>query len=294
MKNVLSIFPPKSTALPLVFDSPHSGTTYPADFKYICDLKTLRTAEDSFVEDLFASCTDIGATFLRAEFPRSYIDVNRRHDDIETELLGPHEWTGPFPAIASPRAHAGIGLIRRLIRPGAPVYDRALTTDEILRRIDGYYGPYHLALEKLLKDAHYNFGQVWHINCHSMPEASAYPKTAIGLAGSKPRPSDFVLGDRDGTACSTEFTRALRDFIRGLGYTVTVNDPFKGVELIEKFSNPARGYHSLQIEINKSLYMNEETGEKINNYNKLKDDIEKMNHFIATFVSARLINLAAD
>jgi N-formylglutamate deformylase len=294
MKDVLTIFQSKSTTLPLVFDSPHSGKTYPPDFNFSCDFKILQSAEDNFVDDLFASCTDHGASFLCAEFPRSYIDVNRRYDDIEPELLGGHEWQGPFEALPSPRASAGIGLIRRLVKPGIPVYNRTLSSAEILHRLEGYYGPYHAALESLIAGAHYNFGQVWHINCHSMPQSSAYPKNALSLAGNKPRPSDFVLGDRDGTSCSVEFTRALREFLKSLGYVVTVNDPFKGVELIEKFSDPARNCHSLQIEINKSLYMNENTGQKSSNYPKLKSDIERMNRFIASFVSARLVNLAAD
>jgi N-formylglutamate deformylase len=294
MKDVLAIHPPKSSALPLVFDSPHSGYIYPADFEYGCDFKILESAEDKFVDDLFATATDCGATLLCAHFPRSYIDVNRRYDDIEPELLGDEEWSGPFEAIASPRAHAGIGLIRRLVRPGVPVYKRALTSAEILSRIERFYHPYHETLEELLTRAHYNFGQVWHINCHSMPEASAYPRSALSLAGSKPRPSDFVLGDRDGTSCSVEFTRALREFLKKQGYVVTINDPFKGVELIEKYSDPARGLHSLQIEINKSLYMNEITGEKTKGYSKIKSDLAAMNRFIADFVSSRLVNLAAD
>lgn len=294
MQGILEIFHPKSTALPLVFDSPHSGTLYPPDFKYACDFKTLEAAEDKYVDDLFASCVNVGAAYLCAHFPRSYIDVNRRYDDIEDELLGSKEWDGPFPSIPSPRAHAGIGLIRRLVKPGVPVYDRPLSVHEILYRIDHYYRPYHEALADLIQQTHYNFGQVWHINCHSMPESASYPRNALSLAGAKPRPSDFVLGDRDGTSCSVEFTRALRQFLKSLGYTVTINDPFKGVELIEKYSNPAMGYHSLQIEVRQSLYMDEETGEKSKNYNKIKNDLEKMNHFITEFVGARMIPMAAD
>jgi len=75
---------------------------------------------------------------------------------------------------------------------------------------------------------------------------------------------------------------------------VTINDPYKGVELIRRYSNPARGRHSLQIEINKALYMNELTLEKSNNYNALKSDIEKIVLFLSDYVSAQLIPRAAD
>ena len=292
MKSVLSIKKPK-TPLPLIFDSPHSGNLYPDDFNHACDPLTLARAEDTYVDDLFAHIPDHGAHLLLAHFPRSYIDVNRSHDDIDTELLG-EDWNGDFPIKPTSRSDAGIGLIRRLVRPGIPVYDRDLTSEEIIHRIEKYYRPYHNALADLIEDAHYNFGQAWHINCHSMPNSSATPKRPIALIGSKAKPSDFVLGDRDGTTCDPAFTRALRDFIKGLGFTVTINDPFKGVELVDKYSNPARSYHSLQIEINKSLYMNEETNERNANYDKLKAEITKITAFIADHIESRLINLAAD
>lgn len=293
MKSVLSIHKPKTNTLPLIFDSPHSGHDYPSDFKHACDPLTLARAEDTHVDDLFDKAPDNGGHLLLAHFPRSYIDVNRSHDDIDTELLG-EKWNGNTPINPTSRSDAGIGLIRRLVRPGTPVYDRNLTSAEIINRIEKYYSPYHNTLADLIEDAHYNFGQAWHINCHSMPASSAYPKRPIGLIGNKPKPSDFVLGDRDGTTCDPAFTRALRNFIQDIGYTVTINDPFKGVELVEKYSNPARGYHSIQIEINKALYMNEETNERNANYERLKSHITDITAFIAEHIESRLINLAAD
>ncbi|MEM7650553.1 MAG: N-formylglutamate amidohydrolase [Pseudomonadota bacterium] len=289
-----SIEKPKTDhTLPLIFDSPHSGARYPDDFNYACDFKTLEAAEDKYVDELFENAPNHGITFLHAHFPRSYIDVNRDAADIDEDLLD-EDWSGPFKINPTSRSHAGIGLIRRLVKPGIPVYDRALTPEEIVARIEKYYRPYHDALEELIRDAHYNFGQAWHINCHSMPSASAYPKRGIGLVGNRARAVDFCLGDRDGRSCSLDFTHALKNFIKSLGYTVSVNDPFKGVELIEKHSSPAQGYHSLQIEINKSLYMDENTGEKTKDFALLKDNIDEINHFCAEFVQSRLTQLAAD
>ncbi len=293
MKRVLSLHKPY-TSLPLIFDSPHSGTYYPADFGYACDFSILKTAEDHFVDDLFSTAPEHGATLLCAEFPRSYIDPNRAVDDIDPELLEHKTWTGPTPIAPTPRSHAGIGLIRRLVRPGLPVYDRPLSTEDISDRITKYYTPYHTALAEEIADLHYTFGAVWHINCHAMPHATAYPKNHIGLAGHKPKAADFTLGDRDGTSCSHEFTQVLRHFLQQKGYTVTVNDPFKGAELIQRYANPALGYHALQIEINKALYMDEETGARSARYPALKADIVDLMVFCAAFVRARLIPLAAD
>lgn len=288
--DVFTISKPEK-ALPLVFDSPHSGHVYPADFDFACDFATLEQAEDKYVDDLFADVPKAGAALLLAHFPRSYIDPNRAACDIDMNLME-EDWTGEHNPTA--RSDAGIGLIRRLVSPGVPVYNRPLSAHEIRHRIDDYHAPYHDALKELIDDAHYNYGQSWHINCHSMPASTAYPRQPAGLIGRKARPVDFCLGDRDGSTCDRDFIYTLRDFLRGLGYTVSINDPFKGVELVSRYSDPARGRHSLQLEVNKALYMNEETGEKSGGYTNLKEDINAMIEFCAEYVTARQVPLAAD
>ncbi len=279
--------------LPVIFDSPHSGTHIPDDFGHICTETELHQTADHHVDALFSHVTDYGGSLLKAHISRAYIDLNRAIDDIDPCLL---ETDWPHSANINPteRSDAGIGLIRRLLKPGQPVYDRPLSEAEIKARIEGYYKPYHAALKGLIDEAHYNFGQVWHINCHSMPSASAKPRRAIGLIGNQPKSADFVLGDRDGTSCAPAFTHAIRDFLIGLGYAVTLNDPFKGVELVSAYSSPDRGRHSLQIEINKALYMDEETGEKNRNYTTLQSDLESLTAFICDHAQGMLVDLAAD
>lgn len=290
MHDILSIEKP-ATPLPLVFDSPHSGKIYPQDFNYACPFPELEKAEDKYVEELFAAAPDHGASFLHAHFPRSYIDANRAADDIDPELLG-ENWPGPINPTS--RSEAGIGLIRRLVRPGLPVYNRSLNPSEVQARIDTYYTPYHAALENLLNEAHYNYGAFWHINCHSMPLSTAIPRQPLSLYLGQPKPLDFVLGDRDGTTAGKAFVHAIRDCLRGMGYHVGINDPFKGVELIRRYSAPTRGRHSVQIEINKALFMNEENGEKSINFKKIKGDISRLIELCAQYTQANLVNLAAD
>ncbi len=259
-----------------MFDSPHSGIAYPEDFNYVCDFALLEKAEDKYVDELFANAPNAGAPLLCADFPRSYIDVNRCERDIDVDLL---EDIWPEEINPTARSHAGIGLIRRLVRPGVPLYDRALRVMEIKHRIETCYRPYHAVLEKLIEDAHYSYGQVWHINCHSMPTQDGHSFRASPL-----KAADFVLGDRDGTTCDLTFTHAVRDFIKSMGYKVSVNDPYKGVELVRKYSNPATGRHSLQVEVARNLYMDEDTYKKTNGFNKLKDDIDKLINFPISIV----------
>jgi N-formylglutamate amidohydrolase len=285
VNGIYTLIRPNGT-LPLVFDSPHSGVAYPEDFDYACDFAALEKAEDKYVDELFMAAPEHGATLLLADFPRSYIDANRCHRDIDVDLLE-DEWTDEINT--TPRSHAGIGLIRRLVRPGMPLYSRQLKVSEIKHRIEKYYIPYHEALERVIEDAHYNYGQVWHVNCHSMPSQDGQSFRTMPL-----KAADFVLGDRDGTTCDIAFTHAVRDFLKGLGYRVAINDPYKGVELVRRYSNPATGRHSLQIEIARNLYMDENTYKKSAQFNRLKDDIDKLIQFCAIYVQAQSFPMAAD
>ncbi len=275
--------------LPLIFDSPHSGRDYPADFGFSCPFDLLQKAEDNYVDELFESVPAHGGTLLCALFPRTYIDVNRAGDDIDPDLLA-DVWPGAINP--SSRSHAGIGLIRRVLKPGITVYDRKLDVNEVLHRIENYYKPYHRQLEILMAEMHYSFGQVWHINCHSMPHNGGFTRVlARAVPSGMP---DFVLGDRDGTSCDLTFTHALRDFLKGLGYRVAINNPYRGVELIRRYADPATGRHSIQIEINKALYWDEDANRKSRNFNILKADIEKLVQYCAACISSSLASMAAD
>jgi N-formylglutamate deformylase len=281
--------------LPLIFDSSHSGRLYPDDFRHACPHADLTKMEDRYVEDLFSAAPDHGAALLHALYARSYIDLNRAPDDIDLKLLGdvwPQETYGPVRPTS--RSDAGIGLVSRLIRPGLPIYSRTLNAAEILHRIAHYYRPYHAALENFIEAAHYRFGAVWHISAHSMPSASATPKKALKVAGSNPVACEFVLGDRDGTTSGRDFTHAIRDYLKKQGFTVSLNDPYKGVELVRRYSQPTRGRHSLQIEINRSLFMDEETGEKSKYYRSIKDKVTDFIAFCSSFSKENLTSLAAD
>jgi N-formylglutamate deformylase len=284
---ILSVQRPKQP-LPLVFDSPHSGRDYPDNFRPACPPALLTGAEDNHIDEVFAGVTAHGASLLCALFPRTYIDANRAITDIDAGLLA-EEW--PNGALPTSRSHSGIGLIRRLVRPGVPLYDRKLTVEEVRRRIASYYTPYHDALAQLLNDAHYNFGQAWHVNCHAMPSHAGIP-----AAGPKATPgqADFVIGDRDGTSCDRAFTFLVRDTLKAMGYRVTVNHPYKGVELLQRHGRPAQGRHSLQLEVNKALYWDERRHKKSPHFVTLQQDIDRLTGVIAGFVSLHLVNLAAD
>lgn len=268
-----------ATPSPLVFDSPHSGRTYPADFNAAVPVEALRAAEDSQVDALFACAPALGGALLCADFPRTYIDVNREAGDIDPELV-----TGilPFNAAPTTRSAAGIGLVRRLVRPGLPLYARKLDIAEVEHRLDRYYLPYHRALGSLIEAAHYRFGVVWHVNCHSMP--------AVPGRGQ----ADFVLGDRDGTSCAPDFLHGVRNSLLAMGYKVAVNHPYKGVEIVRRHGRPQFGYNSLQLEISRALYWNEGRHDFNRRAMGTQAAIQRLVAFCADFAGESGVQLAAD
>jgi N-formylglutamate amidohydrolase len=201
---------------------------------------------------------------LAAQFPRTYLDPNRHAGDIDLDLIEGGHW--PHEHVPSGKARIGKALLWRTLDDGRPIYDRRLAVAEVRERIAGYHRPYHAALQSLLDRAHARFGVVYHINCHSMNAVSG----TMGEGGAGKARADMVLGDRDGTTCDPAFTEFVRDMLAGFGYDVKVNDPFKGVELVRAYSNPAAGRHSLQLEVNKRLYMEGNNGPKTAGFDVLQ------------------------
>ena len=264
------------TPIPLVFDSPHSGQQYPADFGYSCDFQHLRKAEDTDVDDLYSFAPALGATLVAAEFPRSYLDPNRRVEDIDTSMID-GQWPGPVDL--SPKTKSGIGLIWRVLDDNSPIYARKLSVAEVSRRIEQCHVAYWAAVTGAIDAAHAAHGRVTHVNCHSMPAVAgtvSWVKTGTPFA-------DIVLGDRDGSTCAPVMTELLAAAFRAEGLSVAINDPYKGVELVKRFGRPNENRHSIQIELNRKLYMNEVTRERNANYGALKALLERVMGKLAIF-----------
>ena len=251
---ILHVHGPATPERPLVLDSPHSGFEMPEDFGAARTPDELRDGEDCFIDELYAPAAAKGVPLLAALFPRIYLDVNRHAGDMDPELLA-EPW--PQPLVSSGKATIGKALVWRTLDDGQPIYDRRLTVAEVQQRIDRCHRPYHAALRKLLDTAHARFGVVHHLNCHSMNAVTgALGNDGQGRDAGRLR-ADIVLGDRDGSSCDPAFTDFVRSTFEGFGYGVKVNDPFKGVELVRAYSDPAAGRHSLQLEVNKRLYMDQ-------------------------------------
>lgn len=240
----------------LVLDSPHSGTRYPDDFQFACPLTALRQAEDTHVEKLYDFCPELGVAWVEAHFPRSYLDANRNVTEVDATMLD-----APWPdALATDpqvlsKVRLGKGLIWRFTDEGLPIYNRILAVTEVQQRIANCWQPYHAAVGRAIDAAHARHGYSIHLNCHSMPAVSASHATDFpGLVH-----ADFVIGNRDESTSSKALALLICEHFSTMGYSVAYNHPYKGVELVRRYGEPALHRHSIQVEINRKLYMSETT-----------------------------------
>jgi N-formylglutamate amidohydrolase len=252
---------------PIVFNSAHSGRTYPERFLDMTrlDQLSIRQSEDAYVDELFARAPHLGTPLLRAHFPRAYLDVNREPWELDPAMFA--EPLSERFNTTSPRVAAGLGTIARVVAENKPIYREKLTLEDARMRIEGIYIPYHATLQRLLTDAAQNYGVAVLIDAHSMPRIS---RTGDRLA------PDIVLGDRYGTTCGTGLIDLAEMVFAGAGLRVARNRPYAGGFIARTYGRPQHGIHALQVEISRHLYMNEVTLEKNDGFNAMKQLIERL------------------
>ncbi|SFS91343.1 N-formylglutamate deformylase [Sulfitobacter marinus] len=240
---------PKQNLSCTVFASPHSGRNYTASFlkSTVLDAHTIRSSEDAFVDMLFDVVPQYGAPFLMAGAPRAYVDLNRASGELDPALINGVSRQGHNPRVAS-----GLGVIPRVVANGRAIYHGKITLEEAEKRIENHWRPYHAILQQLLNEAHQRHGQAVLIDCHSMPHEAV---DSVARQGMK-RP-DVVLGDRFGAAASGDVVDRIEAALVGAGFTVTRNTPFAGAYITQAYGRPLRGQHAVQIELDRSLYMDE-------------------------------------
>ncbi len=257
--------PARAPAVAVVFDSPHSGFEFPEDFHPAAPLAALRTTWDAHVDRLVASAPGAGVALLAARFPRAYIDVNRDARDLDPALLA-SPW--PEPLAPTDYSRRGMGLVRRLALPDVPMYDAPLAPAAVRTRLDSWYHPYRARLAELLDAAHAAHGMVWHLDWHSMKSTG----NAMNVDAGAPRP-DIVVSDRRGTTADPALTARIVGWFAMRGYVVQANDPYQGGDLVRHFGAPAAGRSSVQVEINRALYMDEATTEPHAGFASLATDL---------------------
>lgn len=270
---------PESRTTSVIFASPHSSRDYPAAFlrQTVLDGHTIRSSEDAFVDQLFAAAPRCGAPFLEAGAPRAYVDLNRSPDELDPALI-----QGMRNVSYNPRIVSGLGVIPRVVANGRCIYHGKLPMEDARARLNRYWYPYHDQLQTLLNDARTLFGEAILIDCHSMPHEALDSMARSGI-----RRPEVVLGDRFGAAASADLVDVIERAFAEEGLSVARNVPFAGAYTAQHYGRPSRQQHVVQVEIDRSLYMNEPLIRPNNNFRHLQDAISRVIAKITAFGEAQ-------
>jgi N-formylglutamate deformylase len=277
--NPVAIHRPKGQAF-VLYDSPHSGRHYPAHFRMGAPIEEMRRGEDAYMDELLLPSVAEGAILLANTYPRCYIDVNRAESDIDQAQL-----SEPWPGELAPtdKSRRGLGLIRRLVVPGIEAQAGPLSPAEVQDRIGGVYRPYHLALDELVREMQADGKVVVHLDWHSM-KSVGNAMTPDGPGAERP---DFVVSDGEGTTADPSLTAVVVTALHVQGFTVAINDPYKGGTIVKRIGAPAKGVHSIQVEINRRLYLDESRVEKTRDFPGLATDLALFTHALVGVVRQR-------
>ena len=269
----------------VVFNSPHSGSQYPAAFMETTKLDSLaiRSSEDAFVHELFMDAPEYGAHLLFAHAPRAFVDLNRRADELDPAIV-----RGVKRGVTNPRIAAGLGVIPRVVGNGQVIRSGKITLAEAEQRIAMYYTPYHAYLAELLANQRAQHGMSILIDCHSMPQRSLDAAPLV-----RGRLPDVVLGDRFGTSCDRWIMDAATQVFEAAGFIVARNAPFSGGYITQHYGGPSKNIHALQIEINRSLYMDETAVRRSENFDEMRKVMSTITGQLAQ-VGPVCIDLAAE
>ncbi|WGM29875.1 N-formylglutamate amidohydrolase [Brevundimonas sp. NIBR11] len=244
-----AVTPARGVAGAIVFASPHSGVARPADMGEAAglSLSALRSAEDVGVDRLVAGGPARGVPVIAGLISRAYVDLNRSPGELDPLLV-----EGEMETTPTAKVSAGFGVIPRKAGDGSPLYDRRLSRDEADARLARVHAPYHAALGDLMQAARDRHGAALLIDWHSMPSRAV-------AAGKGRRGVDIILGDRHGSSCRGATMRRLRALFEAQGWRVGLNAPYAGGFSTERWGRPDEGYQAVQVELNRALYLNEET-----------------------------------
>lgn len=262
------VIEPLAQTAPVIFASPHSGCNYPDSFVQDSQLDpvSLRRSEDAFVDELYEQAPHFGAPLLRAHFPRAYADPNREPWELDPQMFD--EKLPDWVNTTTPRVRAGLGTVAKVVTDGAEIYAHKITFNEAQSRIEHCYKPYHTALTGLLERTKAKFGAYLLIDCHSMPSIGGPMDRDPGN-----NRVDMVLGDANGISCNQHITNLAGKVLSDMGYHVVLNTPYAGGFTTRNYGKPLNNEHALQIEINRALYMDEQSITRSNGFALLAQNL---------------------
>ena len=256
---------------------PHSGLKIPPSAGWLKKLhfEILMCDPDAYVDQLYKpALTKYQVPFFVFEWHRYAVDVNRFAFNISPqtvegaeELLKAYHRVNnadrtedPSPSdIHWQKTTLGWTLIKK------PLSQR---THQLL--IEKYFKPYHQKLKTHIESLkQQGKRKIYLLDLHSMPsKASSFHKDTGKLR------TEVVIGDNEGKSCSPAFRDLVLSAYQEAGFKTALNDPYKGGAITKTYGQPSQSQEALQVELNRKLYMNENTKEKNKNFPKIQDQLK--------------------
>ncbi len=233
---------PERPASPIVLSVPHAGRGYSAALLRAArvPLNVLEQLEDRLVDRLVWRAAGTGATAIVAQAPRAEIDLNRDERELDPAMIAPAPPSGSL--LTTVRTRGGLGLVPARLAGSGALWRGRMSRDELKRRVETIHRPYHAVLEQALQAARARFGVAVLLDCHSMPPRG-------------PGQPGIIFGDRYGVTAGPHILAAAIAAARQLGFAAGLNDPYAGGHVIERHGRPQEQVHALQVEVDRSLYL---------------------------------------
>jgi len=241
------LYGPDQPIAPVIISVPHAGREYDSALLEAARVApdVLRRLEDRWADLLAYPLIERGYGVLVARAPRAMIDLNRHEREVDPAMV-----TGlprDVPVQSSAKLRGGLGLMPRRLPGAYELWRRPIGWDEVCQRIEMIHRPYHATLSRMMHAARDVHGHALLIDLHSMPPL---PPASAG----QPAPA-VVLGDRFGRAASARLMTLAADVLAGHGLSVAQNHPYAGDHMIERHGRPAHDLYALQMEVDRSLYL---------------------------------------
>jgi N-formylglutamate amidohydrolase len=271
-----AIYPPRAD-VPVLLSVPHAGRDYPEWLIALCKggAQALHALEDPLVDELVDGAIARGIAAVVARTPRAAVDCNRAEDEIDPAVVR----SGPIPSL-SPRARGGLGIVPGRTATHGPLWRQPIPRHELEERLTHAHRPYHRAIEELLARLLDRFGCALLLDCHSMPPPESGPSV--------------IIGDRYGQSAAPWVTAEAVKIVTAMGFRAGVNQPFAGGHVVQRHGAPARGIHALQIEIDRSCYLEADTTSRSEGFPKVGRLFEQLAMRLGLFLLDRRFSQAAE
>ena len=252
---------------------PHSGRQIPKEAPWLKNLppSVLYCDVDAFTDELYAPAIEkFKLKAVICPWHRYALDMNRYPSDINSTIV-------EGAASSNKSAEVSTAIHWHKTTQGDVLISKPLSKDLHEFLIEKYYYPFQeeiLNEFKIRKEG--GLQNIYQMDLHSMPsQARAIHKDEVGA-----KRADVVIGDRKGKSSRSEFTQLVKEAYERVGFSVSLNWPYQGGRITQEYGCPSKGQHTLQVELNRCLYMEESLGKKSDSFAKVQERLTEVMDFI--------------